>query len=153
MTVPRLRVAVVVARFNEVVTDALLEGAMAALDESGVDPADVTVVRVPGAFELPLVAQRLATSGQVDVVVCLGAVIRGDTDHHIHVGGQCAAGLQRVQLDTGIPVALGVLTTDTLEQALERAGARDPGNHKANRGYDAAMAAVETAGILRALKS
>lgn len=148
-----MRVAVVVARFNEVVTNALLDGAMAGLAESGVDAAQITVVHVPGAFELPVVAQQFATSGRIDAVVCLGAVIRGDTDHHIHVGGQCAAGLQRVQLDTGIPVALGVLTTDTLEQALERAGARQPANPSANRGYDAAMAAVETAGILHRLRA
>lgn len=143
-----LRVAVVVSRFNELVTGLLLEGALDGLAELGVDEASVTVAHVPGAFELPLAAQRLATSGDNDAVVCLGAVIRGETDHHVHVGGQAAAGCQRVQLDTGVPVVFGVLTTDTLEQALARAGA-DPLH--GNKGRDAALAAVEMADLLRQL--
>lgn len=143
-----LRVAVVVSRFNELVTGLLLEGALDGLAELGVDEASVTVAHVPGAFELPLAAQRLATSGDNDAVVCLGAVIRGETDHHVHVGGQAAAGCQRVQLDTGVPVVFGVLTTDTLEQALARAGA-DPVH--GNKGRDAALAAVEMADLLRQL--
>jgi 6,7-dimethyl-8-ribityllumazine synthase len=141
-----MRVALVVSRFNRFVTDLLLEGARERLAELGVDDASVTVAAVPGAFELPLAAQRLAAAGDVDAVVCLGAVIRGDTDHHVHVGGQAAAGCQRVQLDTGVPVGLGVLTTDTLEQALERAGGRH-----GNKGADAAAAAVEMADLLRQL--
>ena len=141
-----MRVAVVVSRFNEFVTDLLLEGAREKLAELGVDDGSVTLAYVPGAFELPLAAQRLAATGDQDAVVCLGAVIRGDTDHHIHVGGQAAAGCQRVQLDTGVPVGLGVLTTDTLEQALERAGGRH-----GNKGADAATAAVEMADLLRQL--
>ena len=142
-----LRIAVVVSRFNDLVTDLLLEGALDGLAELGVDGTSVTVAHVPGAFELPLVAQRLASSGDHDAVICLGAVIRGETDHHIHVGGQAAAGCQRVQLDTGVPVVLGVLTTDTLEQALARAGA---GLH-GDKGRDSAMAAVEMADLLRQL--
>ena len=141
-----MRVAIVVSRFNEFVTDLLLEGAREKLAELGVDDGSVTLAYVPGAFELPLAAQRLAATGDHDAVVCLGAVIRGDTDHHIHVGGQAAAGCQRVQLDTGVPVGLGVLTTDTLEQALERAGGRH-----GNKGADAAVAAVEMADLLRQL--
>jgi 6,7-dimethyl-8-ribityllumazine synthase len=141
-----MRIAVVVSRFNRFVTDLLLEGARERLAELGVDDASVTVAYVPGAFELPLAAQRLAATGDHDAVVCLGAVIRGDTDHHIHVGGQAAAGCQRVQLDTGVPVGLGVLTTDTLEQALERAGGRH-----GNKGADAAAAAVEMVDLLRQL--
>ncbi len=144
-----LRVAVVVSRFNELVTGLLLEGALAGLAELGVDETSITVAHVPGAFELPLVAQRLAASADHDAVICLGAVIRGETDHHVHVGGQAAAGCQRVQLDTGVPVILGVLTTDTLEQALARAGAADAVH--GNKGRHAALAAVEMADLLRQL--
>jgi len=150
-----LRIAVVVSRFNDLVTGLLLEGALDGLAELGVDAASITVAHVPGAFELPLVAQRLASSGDHDAVICLGAVIRGETDHHIHVGGQAAAGCQRVQLDTGVPVVLGVLTTDNLEQALARAGAgADDGNDRhghGNKGHDSAAAAVEMADLLRQL--
>jgi len=143
------RMAIVVSRFNEMVTELLLEGAREGLAKLDVDEEAVTVVHVPGAFELPLVAQRLASSGDHDAVICLGAVIRGETDHHIHVGGQAAAGCQRVQLDTGVPVVFGVVTTDTLEQALERAGA-GTGRH-GNKGFDSAVAAVEMADLLRQL--
>jgi 6,7-dimethyl-8-ribityllumazine synthase len=146
-----LRVAVVVSRFNELVTGLLLEGALDGLAELGVDPASITVAHVPGAFELPLVAQRLAAAGDHDAVICLGAVIRGETDHHVHVGGQAAAGCQRVQLDTGVPVVLGVLTTDTLEQALARAVSGPDDARHGNKGRDAALAAVEMADLLRQL--
>jgi len=141
-----LRVAVVTSRFNDLVTDRLLAGCLDGLSRLGVDPASVIQASVPGALELPLAAQRLASSGDHDAVVCLGAVIRGATDHHVHVGGQCAAGLTRVQLDTGIPVVFGVLTTDSLEQALERAGGKS-----ANKGFEAAATAVEMADLLRQL--
>ena len=141
-----LRIGVVVSRFNDLVTGLLLEGTLEQLAELGVDQASITVAHVPGAFELPLVAQRLAASGDHDAVICLGAVIRGETDHHVHVGGQAAAGCQRVQLDTGVPVVLGVLTTDTLEQAMARVGG--PHGHK---GHDSAVAAVEMADLLRQL--
>lgn len=140
------RIAVAVSRFNEVVTSRLLDGALAAFRRHGVSDADVEVAWVPGAFELPLVARNLAASDRFDAVVCLGAVIRGETDHHRHVAGQAAAGIQRVMLDTGVPCVFGVLTTDTLEQALDRAG----GGH-GNRGWDAATAAIETAGLLEDL--
>lgn len=138
-----LRVAVVASRFNREVTSALLEGARAELTDRGVDDGAIRVAWVPGALELPLVAQRLATSGDYDAVICLGAVIRGQTDHHIHVGSQAAAGVMRVQLDSGIPVMFGVLTTDDHDSAMARAGG-DLGN----RGADAAAAAVETADLL-----
>lgn len=138
-----LRVAVVTSRFNDMVTDRLRAGCLDGLARMGVDPASVTRAEVPGALELPLAAQRLAASGDHDAVVCLGAVIRGATDHHVHVGGQCAAGLARVQLDTGIPVVFGVLTADTLEQALERSGGK-----LGNKGADAAATAVEMADLL-----
>jgi len=136
-----MRIAVVAARFNAEVTERLADGAHAALAALG---ADVSVRWVPGAFELPLAAHRLASSGQVDAVVCVGAVIRGETDHYTHVATQCAAGLQRAQLDTGVPVIFGVLTTDTVEDALERAG----GKH-GNKGSEAAEAAVEMVELLR----
>jgi len=141
-----LRVAIVTSRFNDLVTDRLLAGCLDGLRRLGVDPASVTTASVPGALELPLAAQRLASSGDYDAVVCIGAVIRGATDHHVHVGGQCAAALARVQLDTGIPVVFGVLTTDSLEQALERAGGKS-----GNKGFEAAATAVEMVDLLRQL--
>ena len=141
-----LRVAVVAARFNDLVTSRLMDRATEGLVRLGVDPMSITTVWVPGAFELPLAAQRLALSGEFDALVVLGAVIRGATDHHVHVGGQAAAGLTRVALDTGVPVAMGVLTTDTLEQAMERAGGKG-----SNKGLDAASSAVEMANLLRQL--
>lgn len=141
-----LRVAVVVSRFHEEVTGLLARGACAELAERGVDRASTRVVWVPGAFELPLVAHRLAASGEHDAVVCLGAVVRGETGHYEHVAGQAAAGLQRAALDTGVPVVFGVLTTEDMEQALARAG----GEH-GNKGSEAAAAAVEMADLLSQL--
>ena len=141
-----LRVAVVTSRFNDLVTDRLLAGCLDGLARLGVDAASVTRVAVPGSLELPLAAQRLASSGDHDAVICLGAVIRGATDHHVHVGGQAAAGVARVQLETGIPVVFGVLTTDSLEQALERAGGKS-----GNKGFDAAATAVEMVDLLAQL--
>jgi 6,7-dimethyl-8-ribityllumazine synthase len=140
------RFAVAVSRFNEPVTSKLLEGAMAAFGRHGVTDDDLKVSWTPGAFELPLVAMRLARSDQFDAVVCLGAVIRGETAHFEHVAGEAARGIQRVGLDTEIPCIFGVLTTDTLEQALDRAG----GDH-GNKGWDAAMAAMEMAGLMDSL--
>ncbi|MGI9118908.1 MAG: 6,7-dimethyl-8-ribityllumazine synthase [Acidimicrobiales bacterium] len=141
-----LRVGLVCGRFNGLVTDRLASGARDGLVRHGVDEASITEVWAPGAFELPLVAQRLAASGELDAVIALGAVLRGATDHYEHVAGQCAAGLQRVALDTGVPVAFAVLTTDTLDQALERAGAK-----AGNKGYEAAETALEMADLLRQL--
>jgi 6,7-dimethyl-8-ribityllumazine synthase len=141
-----LRIAVVCARFNDSITTTLLEGARDALTQCRVANGDVTVVWVPGAFEIPMVAKRLAKSGSVDAVVTLGAVIRGDTGHYDLVAGQCAAGVQQVSLETGIPVIFGVLTTETVEQALERAN-RDRGD----KGAEVAIGAVETALLLREL--
>lgn len=141
-----LRVAVVASRFNDLVTERLLAGARDGLVRHGVDAGSITEAWVPGAMELALVAQRLAASGDHDAVICLGVVIRGSTDHYTHVASQCAAGLQRVQLDTGVPVVFGVLTTETLDQALERAGAK-----LGNKGFEAAVTAVEMADLLRQL--
>ncbi len=141
-----VRVAVACSRFNELITERLLAGALDGLRRHGVDDGSVTVAWVPGAFELPLVAARLAGSGEHDAVVCLGAVIRGATGHYEQVAGQCAAGLQRAQMDSGVPVIFGVLTTDTLDQALERAGAK-----AGNKGFEAAVAALEMVDLLRQL--
>jgi 6,7-dimethyl-8-ribityllumazine synthase len=141
-----LRIAVVASRFNQLVTDGLLEAAIGTLRAYGVGEASIAIAWVPGAFELPLAAQRLATGGEYDAVICLGAVIKGDTDHYQHVAEQCAAGIARVGLDTGVPVVFGVLTTQTLEQALLRAtGAAN------NKGVEAADTAVEMADLLRML--
>jgi 6,7-dimethyl-8-ribityllumazine synthase len=141
-----LRVALAASRFNELVVERLVAGATDSLRRHGVDPEAVDIAWVPGAMELPLVAQRLAASGRYDAVVALGAVIRGATSHYDLVAGQCAAGLARVQLDTGVPVVFGVLTTDTIEQALERAGTK-----AGNKGRDAGVAAIEMARVLRAV--
>jgi len=141
-----LRIAVVCSRFNELVTERLLAGALDGLARHGVDKSSITVVWVPGAFEVPLAAAHLASSGEVDAVICVGAVIRGATGHYEHVAGQCAAGVQRAQLDTGVPVIFGVLTTETTEQALERAGGKG-----GNKGFEAATAAIEMADLVRQL--
>lgn len=139
-----LRVGVVVSRFNEAITRLLLEGALDTLRRHGVE--DVDVAWVPGAFEIPLVALRLARSGRYHAVVCLGAVIRGETPHFEYVAGQSAAGVARAAMESGIPVIYGILTLDTLEQALERSGTK-----AGNRGRDAALAAIEMANLLNAL--
>lgn len=145
LTSQGLRIALVASRFNSFVTDRLVEGAMDAIVRTGGDPETVRVYKVPGAFEIPLVAKKLAASGHYDAVVCLGAVIRGSTPHFDYVASEVAKGVAHVALDTGLPVTFGVLTTDTLEQAIERAGSK-----AGNKGWDAAMAAVETANLLRA---
>jgi 6,7-dimethyl-8-ribityllumazine synthase len=141
-----MRVAIVVSRFNEHITRELLDGARRALRERGVEDTDVTVAWVPGAFELPLVAKHLAASGRCDSVVCLGAVIRGDTPHFDYVAGEAARGLQEAALATGVPIVFGVLTTDTLQQALDRIGGSE--GHK---GEEAANTALEMIELLRRL--
>ena len=140
------RFAVVVSRFNAEVTDGLLAGALSALDAAGVTADARTVVRVPGAFELPVTAQRLAESGRFDAVVCLGCLIKGDTMHFEYLAEAVSQGLSRVALDSGVPVAFGVLTTLTDEQALERAR---PGQD--NKGAEVARAAIEMASLFRSL--
>jgi 6,7-dimethyl-8-ribityllumazine synthase len=142
-----LKIAIVVSRFNANITEKLLQGALDAWHQcSGHGGSTPAVVHVPGAFELPLVAQTLAQSGNFDAVVCLGCVIRGETDHYDYVCSQAAAGIMRVGLDSGLPVIFGVLTTDTLEQALARAGGK-----VGNKGADAVFAAVETLNLLKQL--
>ena len=143
-----LRVAIVVARFNDFITSRLLEGARAALESHGVSDDDVTVASVPGSFELPLAAKKLAESGKYDAVICLGAVIRGETDHYEHVAGEAAKGISAASLSSGRPVIFGVLTTDTLEQAINRAGGK-----QGNNGYSAGLAAIEMANLLAAIEA
>jgi 6,7-dimethyl-8-ribityllumazine synthase len=137
------RFAIAVARFNELVTAKLLDGATECLRAHGIAEDDMVVAWVPGAFELPLVARRLASSGGYDAVICLGAVIRGETAHFEHVAGQAAHGIRAAAEEAGVPVIFGVLATETFEQAMDRAG----GKH-GNKGWDAAMAAMETASVL-----
>ena len=141
-----LKIAVVAARFNEFITSKLLEGAKAALSRHRVRDEDVTVAWVPGSFEIPLVARKMAESGHYSAVVCLGAVIRGETGHYDHVAGEAAKGVANASVSTGVPVIFGVLTTDTVDQAINRAG----GKH-GNNGYSAAVAAIEMANLTRAL--
>ncbi|HEV3280486.1 MAG TPA: 6,7-dimethyl-8-ribityllumazine synthase [Acidimicrobiales bacterium] len=138
-----LRVGFACAEFNGAITDRLLTGALGVLEAAGGDLAHSVVAWAPGAFELPLVALRLAQSGSVDAVIALGAVIRGDTGHYQFVAGECAAGLQRVQLDTGVPVVFGVLTTDSVEQALVRSE-----NDEENKGREAAVCALQMTAVL-----
>jgi len=141
-----LRVAIAAGRFNETIVARLVDGALDGLRRHGVQDDAITVAWAPGAFELPLVAARLARSGQYDAVITLGAVIRGATGHYDLVAGQCAAGVQRVQLDTGLPVVFGVLSTETVEQAVERSGTK-----AGNKGFESACTAIEMANLVRAL--
>jgi 6,7-dimethyl-8-ribityllumazine synthase len=141
----RFKFAVLCAQFNSSITEVLLAGALDALTHCGA--FDIEVVKVPGSWELPLAAKTIAERRKPDAIVALGAVIRGDTPHFDYVAGQAASGLAAVQLETGIPVAFGVLTTNTIEQAHDRAGGKD-----GNKGYDAAITAIEMADLLRRLR-
>ena len=140
------RAAIVVSRFNDLVTERLLAGAVDALHRHGLDDDRITVVRVPGSFELPLAAQRLTQSGQFTMVVCLGAVIQGETTHHEYINHQMAAGILQASLTSGIPVTFGVLTCQSMEQALDRAGGK-----AGNKGVEATLAAIEMANLLRTM--
>ena len=142
MSAKDLKVAIVVARFNELITEKLLQGATDAWRRCGGEGSTLEVARVPGAFELPLAAKTLIETGKYSAVVCLGCVIRGATDHYDYVCGQTASGLMKAGLDSGLPVIFGVLTTDTLEQAFERAGSK-----AGNKGADAMLAAIEMANL------
>jgi 6,7-dimethyl-8-ribityllumazine synthase len=143
-----LRFAIVVSRFNSLVTQRLLDGALDALRRHGADENAITVVYVPGSFEIPLAAKRLAQSGAFDAVICLGCILRGDTPHFEYVASEAAKGIAQVALETGVPTIFGVVTADTLEQALERAGAK-----AGNRGFEAAMTAMEMANLMRQLSA
>ena len=142
-----LKFGIVVGRFNSFIAERLLEGALDALIRHGADDKNITVIRVPGAFEIPLAAKKLAESDRYDALLCLGAVIRGSTPHFDYVAAEVSKGVAQVSLQTGVPIAFGVLTTDTIEQAVERAGTK-----AGNKGFDAAMTAIETANLMKGLK-
>ncbi len=141
-----MKFALVVGRFNHFIVETLVEGAVDTIVRHGGSEQDITVVRVPGAFEIPLVADKLAASGDYDAVIALGAVIRGGTPHFDYVAGECAKGLGQAMLKHGVPVAFGVLTVDTIEHAIERAGTK-----AGNKGEEAALSAIETANVLKQL--
>ena len=140
--------ALVVSRFNSFIVDHLVAGAVEALTRHGVMEKDITIIKAPGAYELPLVVRQALTTGSFDAVVALGAVIRGGTPHFEYVAGECVKGLSQVSLNSGVPVAFGVLTVDTIEQAIERAGTK-----AGNKGAEAALSALETLSVLRKLQS
>ena len=139
-----LRFAIINSRFNSFITEQLEYGAMDAITRNGGDPEQVTIFRTPGAFEIPAVVRRVAHSGKFDAVVCLGAVIRGATPHNEYIAGEVTKGIAQVQLSADVPISYGVLTPNTIEQAIERAGTK-----AGNKGYDAAMAAIEMANLFR----
>ncbi len=142
-----LKFAIVVSRFNSMITDRLLAGALDALARTGSPAEGADIVRVPGSWELPLVARELARQHRHDAIICLSAVVRGDTPHNEYIAAEAAKGIAQAALETGVPIAFGVLTTDTLEQAIDRAGAKN-----GNKGFDAAMSAVEMGNLMRRLR-
>ncbi len=137
---------IVASRFNDFICGKLIEGAIDALKRSGADEKDISLVRVPGAFEIPLVAKKLAKSGNFDAIICLGAVIRGSTPHFEYVSAEVSKGIAQVTLETETPLAFGVITSDTIEQAIERAGTKS-----GNKGWDAAISAIEMANLFKSL--
>jgi len=143
-----LRFAIVVSRFNSFICERLLEGAVDGLLRTGGDAQSIEVVRVPGSREIPLVARELGQSGRFDAVICLGAVIRGETSHYDYVAQEASKGIGQAAMETGIPVIFGVLTCDTLEQAIDRAGAKS-----GNKGFEAALTAIEMANLLKQLRA
>lgn len=142
------RFGIVVSRFNSFITERLLNGALEALEQSGAAGDQIEVVRVPGSFEIPIAAKKLAETRRFDAVICIGCVLRGETSHHDYVCSEAARGIQIAQMDTGVPMIFCVLTCDTLEQAIERAGLKG-----GNKGYEAGLAAVEMASLSRKLRS
>ena len=143
-----IKVGIVAARFNEFITSKLLGGALDGLKRYGLSEDDVEVAWVPGAFEIPLVASKMAHSKKYDAVICLGAIIRGATTHYEHVSNEVTKGIAHVSLETGIPVLFGILTTENIEQAIERAGTK-----AGNKGFDCAVSAIETVNLIRAIES
>lgn len=143
-----IRVGIVAARFNEFIVNKLVDGAMDALLRHDVREEDIDLAWVPGAFEIPLIAKKMAESGKYDAVICLGAVIRGATSHYDLVCNEAAKGIAHVSLDSGVPVLFGVVTTENIEQAIERAGSK-----AGNKGYDSAMAAIEMVNLVRAIEA
>ncbi len=146
LTARDLRFGIVMTRFNEFVVEPLLRGALDALKRHGASEKQIEVVRVPGAFDMPIVVRKLAMSRRYEALIALGAVIRGQTPHFDYVAGECASGLARIALESGVPIGFGVLTTDTMEQAVDRAGGK-----AGNKGADAALASLEMANLLRRL--
>lgn len=144
MTVSKARFCLVAARFNSFVVESLVDGAIDTLKRHGADEDDITLVRVPGAFEMPVVLEKLAATGEYDAIVALGAVIRGGTPHFDYVAGECVKGMAQVSLKHGVPVAFGVLTVDTIEQAIERSGTK-----AGNKGAEATLSAIEMVNLLR----
>jgi len=142
LTAAQLRFGIICGRFNSFIVDKLLEGALDAIKRCGGDPDTVEVYRTPGAFEIPVITKKVAQSGRFDAVICLGAVIRGNTPHFEYIAGEVTKGIAQVQLESDVPIAYGVITPDTIEQAIERAGTK-----AGNKGYDAAMAAIEMANL------
>jgi 6,7-dimethyl-8-ribityllumazine synthase len=140
--------AIITARFNSFITDRLLTGALDALKRTGAADEDIEIIRIPGSWEFPITARAVAAQKRHDAIICLGAVIRGDTPHFEYVAGEAASGLARVAVETGVPVAFGVLTTNTVEQAVDRSGAKS-----GNKGFDAAMTAIEMASLMRELRT
>ena len=147
LTAAGLRFAIVVSRFNSFITERLLSGAMDALTRTGANPDLIDIIKVPGSWEVPLAATEAARQNRYDALICLSAVIRGDTPHFDYVAAEAAKGVAHVSAATGVPVAFGVLTTNTLEQAIDRAGAKS-----GNKGFDAAMTAIEMANLMRTLR-
>ena len=147
MSVRDLRIGCVAARFNDFVVEPLVRGALDTLRRHGVADKQIEIIRVPGAFEIPLVLRKLALSRRYDALIALGAVIRGDTPHFDYVAGECASGISRISLESGVPIAFGVLTTETVEQAMDRAGGKS-----GNKGADAALTAIEMVSLLRRLE-
>ncbi len=143
-----LRFGIIVSRFNDFIGERLLGGALDALKRNGADEQNVDIFKVPGAFEIPLIAKKAAESGKYDAVICLGAVIRGGTPHFDYVAAEVSKGIASVAIEAGVPISFGVLTTDTLEQAIERAGAKS-----GNKGWDAASAAIEMANLIKRMPS
>jgi len=144
LTIRGIRFGIAVARFNSFVVESLLEGATDALLRHGAVDSDLEIIRVPGAYELPLVVQKMANSKKYDAIIALGAVIRGGTPHFEYVAGECTKGLSQVMMQSGLPISFGVLTVDSIEQAIERAGTK-----AGNKGAEAAMSAVEMVNVLR----
>ncbi len=139
-----VKFGIVVSRFNDFINKRLLDGALDALSRHGAEDKNISVVKVPGSFEIPLMAKKLADSGNYDAIICLGAVIRGATPHFEYISAEVTKGIAKVTLDSGIPVSFGILTTDNIEQAIERAGTKS-----GNKGWDAAMSAIEMVNVLK----
>lgn len=147
LTAAGLRFAVVVSRFNSFVTERLLQGALDALERAGASPGAIEVVRVPGAFEIPVAAKHLAKTGRYGAIICLGAILRGETPHFEHISAEASKGVAAAALESGVPMSFGILTVETLEQAVDRAGLKS-----GNKGFEAAMTAIEMANLLRKIR-